>query len=394
MATIQDIAKYAQVSPSTVSRILKGKTPFSDSAKRRVDEAVAALGYTSERKHTTTTIKDVAKLAGVSISTVSNVMNNHTVSEESKQKVLDAAKELNYKPNMMGRNLRRENNRTIIVATSAPVEGILKGVYAAANEFDHDIILMYTNINKREDYIDRMETETARGIIFVNFPDYAALRELSQRYSVVQCGEYVEEFDTNVVSMDYERSAYELVMQLVNQGRKRFLLILPSMQDDVLKQFLRAYTKGFLSALKDNNLEISDKSVIDTGEDGYSNRYEVHERLFNSIFPEGEPLPDAVISASNVLATVFTTMMQNRGISVPDDIAVATLQEGSACFRSKPYVTAVSQSNFQMGYESVKLLIQEINSDNTEKQTILLPHSIILRGSTNKELYPFDERSI
>ena len=397
MATIQDIAKHAGVSPSTVSRILRGKPPFSEDTRQRVLEAAAAVKYRDQTDAPAApTIRDVAARAGVSISTVSNVLNNYPVGEENRQKVLLAVQELHYEPNIMGRGLRKEREYRVIAAVSNPHYRALQGIYTAAEELGCDVVLMHSGINRKEDFSRRLDNGLASGILFFDFFDEAVVSEFGERYNVVQCGGCTDAPNVHSVSNDYESAGYQLTKILLELGRRRVFMITGQSARGEPVSFLKKYELGFRRAMSEAGLPIGPQTVQSWGRDIFlSFDYQRQERFVERLL-EGNRAqwPDAIIAPTGQGASLLVQALRNHGLRVPEDVAVAAFLSAENHRETVPYVTAMQQDWYAAGYEALKLLAEVIKSGKREPKRIVMPYTILLCGSTHRELYPFEERAL
>ena len=204
MPTIQEISKLAGVSASTVSRVLREIQPFSEQTREMVLKAQQQLLQEElpDCVAPRATIRDVAALAGVSISTVSNVLNNYSVTDAVRQRVQEAVRELNYEPNIAGRSLRKGREMRIIAAVSNPHWRALQGIYTVAEELECDVLLMHSGINTKDSFVQRLDGGLAQGILFFDFFDAGVVEEFGSKYHVVQCGGC-----TNVPDVETVRSS-------------------------------------------------------------------------------------------------------------------------------------------------------------------------------------------
>lgn len=330
------------------------------------------------------TIQEVAELAGVSTATVSRVLNdNYKVSDKRKKAVLDAVHVLNYKPNIIGRNLSRSENKTILVVSSAIDNQMLRGVYTAAKEENYDIVLSYTGMSDGMDALKYFENGLAGGMIFMNnFLDDDMLMNFIRNYPIVQCAEYLDKPESYLVSIRDDLASYELTERLIKQGRKRFALLTIRNLFDHTINFALARNRGFLKALSDYGIPYYPNLTR-----YLDHRYEdsvLCARQFAHLDPAERP--DAVICVVDQMGTACVNTFQNLGVKVPEDIAVTGFDDSPFSTMCTPKLTTVNQPFFEMGAESTRLLIKIMNGDPPEQRRIYLPHSLIIRGSTDANL--------
>ena len=389
MPTILDIAKAAGVSAATVSRVLNNRHGVSESVAQKVRETAELLRR--DERPALPTIRDVAALAGVSTATVSNVINGRAVGGKTRQLVLDAIEKLDYKPNKIGRMLRRERRNTIIIASDALVTSCLQGAFAAARALGFDIMFIHASISDYDDFENSFKYGDACGVIFINSYNASIVQALSQEYPVVQCGAYVDALHSSIVSLDYEKAAFSLTNQLLRQGRKK-ICFLTSFGNSVSSYlYHQYYNDGIIKAIDSSGKDISFMR-LDLGNHLYSMALEDHMRHISGLLEMSPSCrPDAIISTSSGCAMIYENVLIQSGVKVPDDIAIASLDDGASTRSCCPCITSVEQPLYKMGYESVRLLGDILSGKVSEHKHILFDHRIYLRGSTNAELYPFGQ---
>lgn len=332
------------------------------------------------------TIQDVAKLAGVSTATVSRVLNdNYKVSDKRRKLVLDAVEQLGYRPNIVGRNLSRSENRTILVVSAWIDDDMIHGVAAAAKELGYDLVLSYAPDEDDKDALKYFENGLAGGIIFINFRGTdSRIEELCSKYPVVQCAEYVDFPEACLVSIHDDDAIVELIDHLAAQGRGRFAFIGPASRPNYTIHYTDAREQGFRRGLEKNGIAVDEKFVVRYPIPG--NSFDTVESLAKSWLelPEDER-PDAVICASDTIAVACLNALIRGGMSVPRDVAVTGFDNRRAVY-SNPKLTTVSQPFFEMGAESVRMLVDMMSGKEVENRRIFLTHEIVVRGSTDEGL--------
>jgi len=327
------------------------------------------------------TIQEVAQLAGVSTATVSRVLNeNYKVSDKRRKAVLDAVKALNYRPNIIGRNLSRSENKTILVVSSVTDNKMLLGVHHAAKELGYDVILSYTGMSDGKDALKYFENGLAGGMLFINFiVDYDMLVDLIKNYPVVQCAEYIDIPESCLVSIHDDTASYELTELLIKQGRKRFAFLGPVSESGHIMNYPILRERGFKQALSDYGVPYYPSLTMHI-----SRRYDQAVKTAKEIASmDPSERPDAVVCAVDEIGTACVNTFRNMGISVPDTIAVTGFDNSIYSTMCTPMLTTVKQPFFEMGAESTKLLVSIMNGKKPEKKRVYLPHTLVIRGSTD-----------
>lgn len=206
------------------------------------------------------TIKDVAKLAGVSISTVSRVINDSKpVTDEVKQRVLDVIKETGYVPNPLARSLVTKKSKLIGVivpeVSDSFVNEILNGIEAVSKMYDYDILLVNTYSDKEQELesIKLLKTKQVEGIVMLSWildEDHVnAMKE--SRIPAVYISKTARNYDIYTVSTSNEDATYDMTEYLIKNGHEDIAFIMTSKEETILERERRT---GYERALKDNNI--------------------------------------------------------------------------------------------------------------------------------------------
>ena len=327
------------------------------------------------------TIKDVARLAGVSISTVSRVINDSKpVTDEVKQRVLDVIKETGYVPNPLAWSLvtKKSNLIGVIIpeVSDSFVNEILNGVEAVAKMYDYDILLVNTYSDKEQelDSIRLLKTKQVEGIVMVSWildEDHVNCMKES-RIPAVYISKTARNFDLYTVSTSNENASYDMTKYLIDNGHKDIAFIMTSIDETILEKERRT---GYERALKDNNIEIKSE-LIKHGNTDYEGGYNsMKELLDNNI------IPSAAFVTGDEAAVGAINAIFDAGYSVPEDISVAGFNDTKLAKIYRPKLTTVFQPLFDMGAVSIRALIKLINGEELDDKKIELPYQIMERQS-------------
>ena len=325
------------------------------------------------------TIKDVAIEAGVSVATISRVLNNiDSVSEATRQKVMQAVEKTGYQQNLLGKHLRCNKTNIILVMLTTIVNSFCaKLVHSIDNEakkYGYNIMICATNNDQEteERYLNYVRNKLVDGIIIINsVMSEEKMALLSANFPVVQCSEYIDGKTTPYVTIDNKKAAFDAVNHLIENGRRKILFIgvdnkLGSSRDRYL---------GYRQALKENGIEFDPKLVID-GNYGYRNAHELTTKYFN-----GKVDIDAVFAISDKMAAGAITSIKECGCNVPDDVMVMGFDNTDITYIYNPTISTVAQPHKDMGKAAFDMLIKRINDENCEN--LILKHELKLRESTN-----------
>ena len=326
------------------------------------------------------TIKDVAKAAGVSVATVSRVLNKSAVvSGAATQRVLDAIEKLNYSPNFLGRNLRKcETNviLTILPTTNESYYGeIIEGMQHAAAALGYDILIGMSNgrLDTEMRHLNMLFNRTADAAVLLGTKlDAAALNDLNEKYHMALCCERVDGANMLTVTVDNENGAYCAVSELIKKGHTKIGMI--STTGRALSSIDREI--GYIRALRDNGIAPRDEYM-------YLNTYAyINGTLAFDYFMDLEDPPTAIFAISDLLAAGAIRRASDKGFKVGEDFAVIGFDNISLCEMYMPSISTVAQPCFEMGGKIIELLIEELSTNQKSSQRFNMPYELILRAST------------
>lgn len=326
------------------------------------------------------TIKDVAKEAGVSVATVSRVLNGSSnVSESAAKNVRNTIERLNYSPNSLGRNLRKcETHRILVIQPSSEhslYAKMIAGIEETAALYGYDIITAISN-NKPETekrHLNMLYNRTVDGAILLGTVlDCDDLNELTKNYNIALCGESVTGADVLTVVVDDEKGGYTAAKALIDKGHTRIAMI--SAGDSAESSHDRE--KGFRQALEDSGIEIREEYVY-SGDYEYENAADAL-RCFMSL----DEVPTAVFAVSDNLAAGVIREAANMGITVGKDLAVIGFDNITWCERFVPSISSIAQPCAEMGRLVAEKLLDNIKNGNRDSCRYTLGHKLILREST------------
>ncbi|MED3575540.1 LacI family DNA-binding transcriptional regulator [Cytobacillus praedii] len=324
-------------------------------------------------------IQQVAEKAGVSVATVSRVLNHAaSVSTKTRLKVEDAIKELNYEPSMLGRNLRNSESRLLLVllpSISNPFyTEIINGIQNTAIANSYNILLCETDSNPQREniYFNMIKNKLADGVISMDpTVNRQKLTELAESHPVILCSEYDEGGSIPFVTIDSELAAYQAVKHLIRLGNKKIALI----NSDEKFLYARQRRSGYERALREFDLPIREEWIYHTRDLEFQNGVQAMRILL-----ELEEKPTAVFAVSDTLAIGALKGINGSGLHVPNDLAIIGFDNISFSNMTNPTLTTVSQPMYKMGVAAANLLIMSIKGEQVE--SVVLDHDLIIREST------------
>lgn len=330
------------------------------------------------------TIQEVAKEAGVSVATVSRVVNRTgPVSEETAQRVRSAIDKLGYQPNVWGRSLRRKESRVLLIfapnVSNPFYSPILSGIEDTARAAFYNTMLCTTGTGgdraRRMEYLDLLHNGRADGAIFLDVTqDSKVVPEVAREFPVVQCCEYCTDETVSHVSIDNFGAAEDVVRYLIAQGHERIGFV--GSTNDFIST--RQRREGYEMVLTEAGIGVR-KDYEAYADRDYSFLSGV--RAAGELLDHGER-PTALFCISDVLAIGAMRAAEERGLRVPEDLTVVGFDgvEYAAMFR--PQLTTVSQPCYELGRASCELLLRQIGGGGGEGTACFLPHRMILRDSS------------
>ncbi|GMQ55812.1 DNA-binding transcriptional regulator CytR [Vallitalea sediminicola] len=325
-------------------------------------------------------IQDVAREAGVSVATVSRVINhNDKVSTNTKNKVLKAIDKLQYTPNLLGRNLRKKRTYKVLVLvptlSNEFYSEIVRGVEDVANEEDYYVMVCSTHSNKEKEkaYLNMFYNHLIDGIIFTA-PEMNgdAMIDIANSYPVIQCSEYIRNTDVSWVSIDNHQASIDAIQYLIDIGHKEIAII--GSENGFVSSVKRK--QGYLDALEHNNIQINEDYIIQSDYE-FQDGIDGCKKLMNLTKP-----PTAIFCGSDAIAVGVIRQLTKQGIVVGKDMSVIGFDDTNLAAYYNPPITTVSQPRYEMGKVAMELLLRKINNINCKKEYITLGHKLTIREST------------
>lgn len=336
------------------------------------------------------TINDVARLAGVSIKTVSRVMNDEpNVRDETRAKVREAADALQYRPNLLARSLAGSRSFLLGLLYHNPVPTYIMqmhhGVVKRCRESNYHLLAEPQDLRSGE--VERsiaalLSTIRIDGVILTPpLCDMAVVLQTVEAANVpyVRIAPFLYPGRTASVRMDEARAAYEMTQYLLGMGHRDigFVMGHPEHGGSHLRY------KGFVDAMRDAGLEPREtwiKQGLFTFESGVE--------VGHAFFAEGQPRPTAIFSSNDDMAFGIMSVAQQVGIRIPDDISIAGFDDTPGCKLIWPHLTTIRQPVTDMAFAAADILLERnnTNEDAPRFHSIVreLPFSLIERNSVRQ----------
>jgi len=325
-------------------------------------------------------IKEVAKAAGVSASTVSRALTGKIpVSEDARIRVMAAVEKMNYQPNAFAQGLKGGRIQTIGLVIpnvrSLVFPAAIRGIEDTAGQHGYTVVLCNTdeNIEKERFYIENLRRRLIDGFIFSTArPGHEYLLDLPSEgvpvvFMIRQLGKAI-----NTVVLDNEGGAYEAIRYMLSRGLKNIALINGSLD---LPLYRHRY-EGYLRALQEAGAAEPADMVVH-GISGWDDGYQVMKELLD----KGHR-PDAVFATSDPKAMGIIRAIRDIGLRVPQDISVMGFDNLDFSSQIDPPLTTVAQPFYEMGVRACRRLIQMIEKgQNSRPKVEILSAQLVVRKS-------------
>ncbi|MBS7429317.1 catabolite control protein A [Virgibacillus pantothenticus] len=327
------------------------------------------------------TIYDVAREANVSMATVSRVVNgNPNVKPTTRKKVLATIERLGYRPNAVARGLASKKTTTVgaIIPDISSIffAELARGIEDIATMYKYNMILSNSDQNedKEVQLINTMLEKQVDGIIFMggNISEQHVQQFKSSSVPVVLAATYDENNEIPSVNIDYEQAAFEATQFLIEQT-KAVPALVSGLEETHINQLKY---KGYARALNEAGLSV-DESLIVKGDYSYSSGIEAVNQLL-----EENKKPEAIFVASDEMALGVIHGIQDKGYRVPDDIEVFGFDNTRLATMVRPTLSTIVQPMYDIGAVSMRLLTKYMNKEEVQDQKVVLPHRIEKRNST------------
>ena len=330
------------------------------------------------------TIKDVAKMAGVSTTTVSHVINNtRHVAEDTKNDVLQAIQTLNYSPSAVARSLKVNTTHSvgmILTTSEAPYFAeIIQAVEDHCYRQGYSLFLCNTQNNpeKLKNHLDMLAKKRVDGILVMcseYTPDSLDLLKNFSELPMVVMDWGPNNPNTDLIQDNSFDGGYLATQHLIDNGHKKIGII----AGELTKTTAKTRYEGFVKALLDAGLVVNPDWIMEGSfepEDGYE--------CMNKILRQNE-LPTAVFCCNDVMALGAISAITEKGLRVPDDISIIGYDNIHSSRFYAPPLTTVHQSKSRLGERALKLLFERIHEKSAVREVIEMHPELVIRQSVKR----------
>ncbi len=331
----------------------------------------------------TLSIKQVATRAGVSVATVSRVLNGSSaVVDKTREHVARVIAELGYEPNHLARNLRSASSGLLLVTVPNlhnPFYGrVVEGLTRALQEHGYHMLLCETSRDTLADpsHLRLIQRRQVDGAICLDAATvHRAIAEKMHDLPWVALCEHDEGMRVPYVGIDNERAARDAVNHLLARGHRR----IAHMGYDTGFMFARQRKAGYEKALRDAGIEPDPAlHVVAQGLD-FADGAGALESMWARL--PASARPTAVFAVSDTLAIGALRQARALGLAVPGQLALVGFDDIDFAAEADPPLTTVRQPMTEMGYQAAQLLLQRLQGRNTEVTSLVLKHQLQVRAS-------------
>jgi len=331
------------------------------------------------------TIKDIAKELGISPSTVSKALKGHPdISSETKKAVKELVERWNYKPDPIALSLKGGLSKTIGVIVPEIVHyffsTVISGIEDVAYDAGYHVMFCQSNESYEREVkaVDTLLSSRVDGILVslckvtMNFDHF---RKITQdRIPIVFFDRICDELETDRVIVDDEAGAFDGVSHLIRSGCRNIVHL--SGPQNLL--IARNRLNGYVRALREHNIRLSEENIIkcDTAEDA--------RIIVPDLFKRADK-PDGIFAVNDLTAAEAMRVVKQNGYNVPGDVSIVGFTSGMISDLTDPALTSVEQHGYTVGKEAVRMLINRLESKGELPfQTKIIKTELVIKGSTRR----------
>ena len=333
-----------------------------------------------------TTIKDIAEQANVSFATVSRALNNkYGVKQDTRRKVLEVARNLNYRPNAIARGLVTKQTNTIgliIPDIKNPFfPEVAGGIEECAADLGYNVFLCNTNWSqeREEQYIDLLSERRVDGLIVAPTGDSIDLLDdvIHEKLPVVYVSRAPEGTDRSYVVIDNVRGGFLATKHLIEAGYRTIGFIGASQDEATCGERF----EGYRTAFEKYGMTIADK-YVKQGDFKQKSGYNLVREML-----DGGDYPRAIFAVNDLLALGAIQAVKNKGLRVPEDIAVVGFDDIPVASLQEIQLSTINQPKYEMGRTALELLVEIIKKgeDRVPTRKVMLEPELIVRRSSEQE---------
>lgn len=328
------------------------------------------------------TIYDVAREANVSMATVSRVVNgNPNVKPITRKKVLEVIERLGYRPNAVARGLASKKTTTVGVIipdiSNIFFAELARGIEDIATMYKYNIILSNSdqNMDKELRLFNTMLGKQVDGLVFMGGNITAVHVEEFEKSQVpiVLAGSIEETGVIPSVNIDYEQAVFDSVKEFIEKGHRNIAFVVGPLHEP---KNAEKRLKGYQNALKEAGIPFNEDLLVE-GDYTYDSGLEAFDKLL-----EASERPTAILVGSDEMALGIVHGAEDKGYKIPEDFEVITSDNTRLSLMVRPQLTTIVQPLYDIGAVAMRLLTKLMNKEKVSEHIVVLPHRIEHRQST------------
>lgn len=334
------------------------------------------------------TIYDVAKLAKTSATTVSRVLSgsDYPVSPPLRARIIEAAKKLNYSPNVLARSLKKNTSLdigVIIPTISNPFySSVILGIEKEVNKKGYNLLLYNTfrDIEKERRCLQSLYEKQIEGVIISPLGHESIKEYIEKGLNFVLLDQKIDDIECSIINFDCFKGAYIAAEYLIKNGHKKIAFV----SSPLTKWTRREIFKGYKRALEDNNIAIREEYFLigsyeeEVEEEGFEFK---NGKLMADEFVKRKLDATAVCAVNDMTAFGFIQQMAIHGKRIPRDLSVIGFDDISFAKMFSPPLTTVQYPAYEVGKLAAKLLLDKLLGNNDSNMSINLHPKLIIRDS-------------
>lgn len=332
-------------------------------------------------------MKQIADIAGVSLGTVSNVLNDSArVREPLRKRVMAAVDALGYQPSQLARGLRRDKTNMIGMiipdVTNPFFPAVVRGAEDVAFSNGYRLVLCNTDNDHSKEivHLNELRTYLPSGLIVIP-SDFSDLTTQAASYrksgtAVVCVDRLPQHWDGDTVTTDNEDGAYCATSYLVRLGHKRLSAIMGPLRLTNAQQRL----DGFKRAIRETQIDVRSEYIQETTFDQHGG-YSKTMLLLRMV-----PRPTAIFAGDDLIAFGALLALRNSRLRCPEDVSVMGFDNLQLAEMTSPSLSSVSQPGYQMGTTAAQMLVDRVQGDTTPPKHVVLETALVLRDSVGPPL--------
>ncbi len=328
-----------------------------------------------------TTYLEISQLSGVSMSTISRVLNNSPeVTQKTRDKVLSTMESLGYNTSeyIISSNTKSSN---LIIFNIPSLDNpfyslVIQGAKASASRHKYNLLINETEITNLtiDTFLDLVKKTKAAGVITTNYIESSVLQKITDTVTIVQCCECDKNLDIPFVTVDDVAAARSAVNHLISLGKKNISYI----NGPLCYKYAKDRLQGYVEALENAQIPLDTNLIIQLSEVNYDMAVSAVMQILGT-----QNRPEAFFCASDVYAAAVIKAARKLQLNIPEDITVIGFDNVEISAMCNPSITTVNQPRYQLGFLSCEMLVNNISNEGNPIKSVFLETELLIRESTS-----------